>query len=90
MQVSRGYFSQALHPDNDSNKVDVLLSINNFDAGYAAVAHYPALTIPMGFSKEGEPKNITLIVPSKGESLLYKIGVGVEKTLQARRLPDGY
>ena len=90
MQVSRGYFSQALHPDNDSNKVDVLLSINNFDAGYAAVAHYPALTIPMGFSKEGEPKNITLIVPSKKEALLYKIGVGIEKKLQARKLPKGY
>ena len=90
MEISRNYFSKALHPENDSNKVDVVLSINNFDAGYAAVAHYPALTIPMGFSEEGEPKNITLIVPSRKEGLLYQIGAGIEKKLQARKLPKGY
>lgn len=90
MEVSRNYFAKALSKDDKNQNVDVLLSINNFDAGYAAVAHYPVLTIPMGFSEEGEPKNITLIVPSKNESLLYKIGVGIEQKLQARKLPKGY
>jgi len=90
MEVSRGYFDTALNPKDQSDKVDLVLSINNFDAGYAAVAHYPALAIPMGFSKEGEPKNITLIAPHKMETLLYKAGIVVEGTLQARKLPLGY
>ena len=90
MEVSRGYFDAAFQTNSKNNQLDVLLSINNYDAGYAAVAHYPALTIPMGLSTEGEPKNITLITLSKKEEVLYKIGGSIEDKLQARKLPLGY
>ncbi len=91
MAASQEYFQKALtnHSDNGS-RLDAVLSINNYDAGFAAAAHYPALTIPMGFSKEGEPKGITIITPSKSEEVIYSIAPGIEDALKARTLPKGY
>jgi amidase len=43
------------------NLLDGFLSINNYHAGLAAVAEYPAITIPMGYSKKGEPNGLTII-----------------------------
>lgn len=91
MEASRAYFDDGLdnHPDAQK-QLDAILSINNFDAGYAAVAHYPALTLPMGFTDEGEPKGITIIAPSNHEEVIYNIAAGIEKSLDARTLPKGY
>lgn len=91
MEVAQAYFQDALskHPEA-GRQLDAILSINNYDAGYAAAAHYPALTLPMGFSSEGEPKGITIITPSKNEEVIYNIAVGVESTLNARTLPERY
>ncbi|WP_405223174.1 amidase family protein [Dokdonia sp. Asnod1-B02] len=91
MEVTQAYFQDALskHPEA-GGQLDAILSINNYDAGYAAAAHYPALTIPMGFTAQGEPKGITIITPSKQEEVIYNIAVGVESTLKARTLPEGY
>lgn len=91
MEASQAYFNKGLnnHPEAQQ-QLDAILSINNFDAGYAAVAHYPALTLPMGFTDEGEPKGITIIAPSKNEKTIYSIATGIEKLLQARTLPEGY
>ena len=91
MEVTQAYFQEALskHPEA-GGQLDAILSINNYDAGYAAAAHYPALTIPMGFTAQGEPKGITIITPSKQEEVIYNIAVGVESTLKARTLPEGY
>ena len=91
MEVTQAYFQDALskHPEA-SGQLDAILSINNYDAGYAAAAHYPALTLPMGFTAQGEPKGITIITPSKNEEVIYNIAVGVESTLNARTLPEGY
>jgi amidase len=58
----------------EEEKVDAILSINNYDAGYAAMAKYPALAIPMGKDVGGEPKALTLIALPFHEQELLNIG----------------
>ncbi|MEL7146150.1 MAG: amidase family protein, partial [Bacteroidota bacterium] len=54
-----------------SQQLDVILSVNNWDAAIAAVAKYPCLTIPMGYTDTGAPIGLTLIGrPMEEEKLL--------------------
>ncbi|MGI9252028.1 MAG: amidase family protein [Pseudohongiellaceae bacterium] len=82
--------SAALNDLFVTHQLDVLLSINNFNAAIAALANYPALTIPMGYTEEGRPMGLTLIAPSFREQDLIDIAAAYERLNQARRLPDGY
>ncbi len=82
--AGRSYLDQILDDH------DVILSINNYHAGYAAVAEYPALTIPMGYESNGQPINLTLIAKSKQETLLYDLGYAIERILSARQIPEDY
>lgn len=70
--------------------LDVLLSYNNRNAGIAALANYPALTIPMGYDENGRPMGMTLIAPSFQEQLLIDVGLQFEKLTEARRVPANY
>ena len=70
--------------------LDALLSINNFNAGIAALANYPALTVPMGYTEEGRPMNLTLIAPAFHEQDLIDIGAVFERLSRSRRPPEGY
>ena len=72
------------------SNLHVLLGVNNHQAGIAALANYPALTIPMGYEKNGRPIGLTLIGPPFQEQLLIDIGVQFEKFIQARRMPSKY
>ncbi|MDD9895876.1 MAG: amidase family protein [Gammaproteobacteria bacterium] len=72
------------------SNIDVLLSINNFQAGIAALANYPALTIPMGYQEDGRPIGLTLIAPSFQEQILIDVGAEFERLTQARRTPEFY
>lgn len=69
---------------------DVFISVDNSMAGIAAAAHYPALTIPMGYRKDGQPSNLTFITSSKNEQLLYNIGYAYEKISNRRLNPKNY
>ena len=71
-------------------QLDAILSVNNYHASYAAVAEYPALTIPMGFSKIGEPKGLTFISKPYNENELYKFGYCFEKIANKRVAPENY
>ena len=71
-------------------ELDVLLSINNRHANIAALANYPALTIPLGYEASGRPVGLTLIAPSFQEQALIDIGVRIEQLTQARRIPTPY
>jgi len=82
----RAYFNNVI----DSLKLDAFLSINNYHAGFAAVAKYPCLTVPMGFDKTGEPKNMTFISKQFEEEKLLKIGYAFEKLTKIRKLPKDY
>ena len=72
------------------HQLDAMLSINNYDAGVAAVAEYPALTIPMGYRATGEPVNLTFIAKPLQEGKLYGLGAAFEALTKARKLPKGY
>lgn len=71
-------------------EIDVLLSINNRNAGLAALANYPALTIPMGYQEDGRPIGLTLVAPSFQEQELIDIGAAFERLSRARMLPENF
>ena len=85
-QNGRSYFDTAM----DAHNLDAVLSINNYHAAYAAVAKYPALTIPMGYKKSGEPINLTFIGKSFKEAELLRLGAAYEKAFKQRKMPVGY
>ena len=69
------------------HKLDAIISINNYHAGYAAGAYYPCLTVPMGYDKNGKPFNLTFISPSFTENKLLQIGYAFEKETNFRVKP---
>lgn len=82
----RTYFNVPMN----EHRLDAILSINNYDAGAAAVAEYPALTVPMGYKASGEPVSLTFIGKQYQEGKLYTLGAAFEAISQARRIPKEY
>lgn len=74
----------------DQYQLDAILSINNYHAGFAAVAKYPALTVPMGYKETGEPISLTFISKQFQESELLKLGQAFETATKIRKLPGAY
>lgn len=70
--------------------LDVILSIDNRGAGYAAAAKYPCLTIPMGYTESGQPTGLTFIARPFEEDKLLKIGYTFEQATKIRKLPKEY
>ena len=71
----------------DKYNLDAVLSINNYHAGYAAMAHNPCLTVPMKLRKNNEPGGLTIISKSFQEQKLYEIGYFFEKNYIGRIPP---
>jgi len=71
-------------------EIDAILSINNYEAAEAAMAKYPCLALPMGYTKQGEPKSMTLIGKRFSEASLLQIGYWFEKKIFSRRSPENY
>ncbi|WP_350291261.1 amidase family protein [uncultured Croceitalea sp.] len=82
----RIYFNEAM----DKHDLDAILSINNYHAGFAAVAKYPALTIPMGYKVTGEPISLTFIGKQFSEGNLLRMGKAFEDLTKVRKIPQGY
>ena len=74
----------------DSLNLDAVLSINNYHAGFAAVAKYPCLTIPMGYEDSGEPISLTFIAKPFQEQKLLQMGYAFEQLTKVRKQPKGY
>jgi amidase len=72
------------------HSLDGILSINNYHAGFAAVAHYPAITVPMGYNKDGAPKGLTFFAKSSEENKLYQWAFAYEKASKRRQSPKNY
>ena len=51
--------------------LDLMLSMDNRNAAFAALANYPALTVPLGYSDSGRPVNLTLFAPPFRSSYLW-------------------
>ena len=71
-------------------QLDAILSINNNNAGQAAAANYPCLTIPMGYKETGEPWGLTFIARPYQEDYLLKMGIAFEKATTIRKSPQAY
>lgn len=74
----------------EENKLDAILSINNYSAGQAAMAQYPCLTVPMGYRENGEPRNLTFIARPFEEHKLLKMAAAFEKEFDIRKPPTKY
>ncbi|MFK8162257.1 MAG: amidase family protein [Lewinella sp.] len=71
-------------------KLDAILAINNYGAGVAAVAQYPCLTVPMGYTEEGAPKGLTFVGRPYSEDRLLLMGAAFERLAGGRVGPVGY
>lgn len=73
-----------------AHNLDGILSINNYHAAYAAVAEYPALTVPMGYTSTGEPKGLTFIGKPFTEKSLLGFAFVYEQASKMRKAPKNY
>lgn len=80
------YFDNPMKTHN----LDGFLSINNYHAAFAAVAEYPALTVPMGYTGEGVPKGLTFIAKRLQEKQLLEWAYAYEQASKARVAPKDY
>ena len=71
-------------------QLDVILSVNNRNAGTAAAAFHPCLTVPMGYRSNGAPAGITFITRPFQEELLLKTGYAFEQATKLRIPPGEY
>lgn len=71
-------------------QLDAILSIANRNAGQAAAANYPCITVPMGYRRNGEPAGITFIARPFNETKLLQIAYAFEQATRLRRIPTGY
>ena len=83
---SRAYFDT---PYNEHG-LDGFISINNWHAGFAALAEYPALTVPMGYTENGVPRGLTFIAKPLQEQLLLEWGYHYEQATKKRIAPSNY
>ncbi len=74
----------------ETHNLDGFLSINNYHAGFAAVAEYPALTVPMGYTKDGIPIGLTFIGKPLSEKSLLQWAYVYEQTSKRRVPPKNY
>ena len=75
----------------EAHNLDGFLSINNYHAGFAAVAEYPAITVPMGYDKDnGAPKGLTFISQPFSEKALLNWAFNYEEASKMRKAPIHY
>ena len=72
------------------NNLDGFLSINNYHAGFAAVAEYPAITVPMGYKPNGKPMGLTFISKPLSEKSLLQWAYSYEQASKMRKAPKNY
>ena len=82
----RAFFDNAFK----KHQLDGFLSINNFHAGFAAVAEYPAITVPMGYSENGAPRGLTFIGRPYQEKGLLEWAYAFERISKSRVSPKNY
>ena len=70
-----------------AHDLDAVLSINNYMAGYAAVAKYPAITVPMGYQEDNRPMGLTFIAPTLSEAQLLELAYAYEQISKMRKTP---
>ena len=69
------------------HQLDAIVFPNNEGAMIPAKAGYPSITVPAGYSDEGEPVGITFTAKAYSEPLLIKIAYSFEQGTQWRKPP---
>ena len=72
------------------HNLDGIISINNYHAGFAAVAQYPAITVPMGYDVNNAPKGLTFFSKPYTEADLYSWAYAYEQATKKRVSPADY
>lgn len=85
-EVTRAHYT----PHIEKHNLDAIMSINNYESALAAIAKYPCLSMPMGYTADGEPKAMTFIGQRFKEKELLQIGRAFEKAFDLRKTPEGY
>ncbi len=92
-EIKREYLSQGkifFETHITKHKLDAIISINNYNAGHAAMAQYPCLATPMGYKTSGEPINLTFIARSYEEDKLLGLAAAWENAFPVRQPPIAY
>ena len=85
-KTASSFFSIPMNTHN----LDAILSMNYDHAAHAAISFYPCLTVPMGYSTDGEPAGLTFLAPSFSEEKLLALGAAYESVTKHRKPPTGY
>jgi len=72
------------------NNLDGVISINNYHAGEAAVALYPGITVPMGYTENNEPEGLTFFAKPNKEQDLLQWAYSYETATKKRKSPENY
>ncbi|MBU9721246.1 MULTISPECIES: amidase family protein [Bacillaceae] len=67
--------------------LDAIVFPNNFGAAIPAKAGYPSITVPAGYSAEGEPVGITFTSTPYSEATLIKLAYAYEQGTKMRKNP---
>lgn len=67
--------------------LDAIVFPNNFGAAIPAKAGYPSITVPAGYSSEGEPVGITFTGTAFSEPTLIKLAYAYEQATKHRKPP---
>ncbi|CAM3390598.1 amidase family protein [Aeromicrobium ponti] len=70
------------------HNLDAIVFPNNFGAGIPAKAGYPSITVPAGYTPEGEPVGITFIGLAYSEPTLVKLAYAYEQATKKRKAPE--
>jgi len=69
------------------HQLDAVVFPNNFGAGIPAKAGYPSITVPAGYTEEGEPVGITFTSHAYSEGKLIELGYAFEQGTKHRKPP---
>ena len=70
------------------NRVELLVSLSNTHSDVYATAGYPAITIPLGLNRAGEPNGVTFIGKQGDDAKLLSYAYAFEAATRYRRNPE--
>ncbi|MDP2871455.1 MAG: amidase family protein [Bacillota bacterium] len=88
--LTRGiYLCRALGIDAaiKEHRLDALVVPGNWGAGIAARPGYPSVTVPGGYTEEGQPVGVTFTAGAFAEPVLIRLAYAFEQATRARKAP---
>ena len=88
--LSRNRLNTSTAIDNAlrDDKVDVIITLNNYLSSIYPIAGYPAITVPAGYRETGEPIGLTIVGTKFSEGILIKVAYAYEQGTKYRKKPN--